>query len=566
MNSRCISLPSAAVGIALLLSSVAGAQAFRVLPYVQNPGTDAMTVRWLSNAEAPGTLIIQTPDGPRSFDSKPEKVNTLAYNRTEPGGPHPALPFLHSVRATGLTAGTRYKYTVRQGDETKSGDFRTAPGPDQPIRFVAYSDPETEPESSTSPPVDWPVYKSSNRPADIKTYIADQTTGYRENLKVIASREPDFILIAGDLVETGGEQRDWDEFWRHNAGTYGSVASRIPILPSLGNHENYAGAAGGYTAEGADFSTAKYLTYFDMPPNGATDPQQSKRYYRIDYGPITLITLDSSDGLPDKTVSDTNHNLFGSHAPDFNPGSEQYVWFEKQLADAQKRSRFTFVQFHHTAYGSGPHSIPFGQPTFSGQSGIAMRVLEPLLFRYGVDAVISGHDEMLERSMKRGMETLPDGTTRPHSIHFYDVGIGGDGLRGPSVGFDNPYRQFLAHDDLPEVWKGRQLISGGKHYGHLEVNVAPNAQGVWQAELVPVQVFPLMDETGKVTGWERRELSDKVTLTSRNEKQAASAGVPGSGDSALTALVVIAVLAGVPFAANSLSRSRRAFPASCRRC
>jgi hypothetical protein len=554
------------VGFVLALVTTGHAEAFRVFPYVQNPAADAMTVRWLSNAEAPGTLTVQTPEGPRVLESKPERADGLVYNRTEPGGPHPALPFLHSVRVTGLTAGTRYKYTVRQGDETKSGEFKTAPGPDQPIRFVAYSDPETEPESTTSPPVDWPAHKSSNRPADIKNYVADQTTGYRENLKVIAARDPDFILIAGDLVETGGEQRDWDEFWRHNAGTYGVVASRIPILPSLGNHENYAGAAGGYTAEGADFSTAKYLTYFDAPPNGANDPRQSKRYYRIDYGPITLITLDSSDGLPDKTASDTNHNLVGSHAPDFNPGSEQYVWFEKQLADAQKRSRFTFVQFHHTAYGSGPHSIPFGQPTFSGQSGIAMRVLVPLLFRYGVDVVISGHDEMLERSLVTGMETLADGSTRPHSIHFYDVGIGGDGLRGPSVGFDNPYRQFLAHDDLPEVWKERQLVSGGKHYGHLEVNVAPNTQGVWQAELVPVQVFPLMDESGKVTGWERRELSDKVTLTAKPERQKASAGLPISDDRGLAALAVIAALAGVPFVASSLIRWQRTQVAARRCC
>ena len=32
--------------------------------------------------------------------------------------------------------------------------------------------------------------------------------GYGENLAVIAARRPDFIAIAGDLVESGGEQRD----------------------------------------------------------------------------------------------------------------------------------------------------------------------------------------------------------------------------------------------------------------------------------------------------------------------------------------------------------------------
>jgi len=25
------------------------------------------------------------------------------------------------------------------------------------------------------------------------------------------------VAIAGDLVQSGGEQRDWDEFWAHNS-------------------------------------------------------------------------------------------------------------------------------------------------------------------------------------------------------------------------------------------------------------------------------------------------------------------------------------------------------------
>ena len=95
---------------------------------------------------------------------------------------------------------------------------------------------------------------------------------------------------------------------------------------------------------------------------------------------------------------------------------------------------------------------------------------------------------MLERSLVTGIETLADGSSRPHSIHFYDVGIGGDGLRGPAAGYDNPFRKFLAHEHAPEIWKGKQLVSGGKHYGHLEVNVALNAEGQWQAELTPEQI------------------------------------------------------------------------------
>jgi len=502
------------VALFALSCSLSNAGEFRVLPYLQNPAPDAITVRWLSDANTPGTVTVLSKPV-QQLQSSPVEATALSYSRfaEEPGGPHPAVPYLHSVRITGLQPGTEYKYQVTQGSETRGGLLRTAPAADQPIRFLVYSDPETEPESSTSPPVDWPAGAGSNRPAGITKYLADQTIGYRENLEVMESRAPNFISLVGDLVETGGEQRDWDELWKHNAGDYGWIAGGVPILPAIGNHENYAGPGGGYTVEGALYSTAKYLTYFDVPDNGSSEPKFHGRYYRIDYGPITLIALDSSDGLPHKSLHDTNHNLEPGAAPDFNPGSEQYAWLEQQLADAQQHSRFTFVQYHHTAYGSGPHSVPFDKPNFSGQFGIPMRVLQPLLMKYGVDIVFSGHDEMLERSLVSGQELRPDGRERAHEIQYYDVGMGGDGLRGSSANADNPARKFLCHDDAPEVWEEGRLISGGKHYGHLEVNVRPDAAGDWSVTVVPVHVFPVTDATGAITSWERRVYDDVVTVT-----------------------------------------------------
>lgn len=501
-------------GIGLILASELSADTFRVRPYIQNPTQDSVSIRWLSESAEPGELTVELPTGPRVMRSQPQLASTLAYNpfREEPGGPHRSIPWLHRLRVDGLQSGTTYRYQVRQGTEQQVGSFRTVPGIEQAIRFAVCSDSETEPESTTSPPVDWPPLPTSNRPAEVTRYVSDQTTGFRENCRLMTSRKLDFVLFAGDLVEAGGQQRHWDEYWRHLAGDYGQLASSVPIFPALGNHENYAGQGGGYSASGANFAVAKYLTYFELPQNRATHPEHHGRYYAFDYGPVTVITLDSSDGRPHQTVSDTNHLLDASDAPDFNPGSEQYRWFESQLAAAQRRSRFTFVQFHHTMFGSGPHSIPFGKAGFSGQSGIAMRVLLPLLFRYGVDAVFSGHDEMLERSLVAGQETLADGSTRQHGIHFYDVGIAGDGLRGPATGYDNPYRVFLAHEQAPEVWSGKQLVSGGKHYGHLEVTVSRNPHGQWQAELVPTYLFPRLDAAGVLQSWERRIYEDLVTI------------------------------------------------------
>jgi hypothetical protein len=128
---------------------------------------------------------------------------------------------------------------------------------------------------------------------------------------------------------------------------------------------------------------------------------------------------------------------------------------------------------------------------------------------------------MYEHSVVEGIEQSPDGSTHTHAIHFYDVGIAGDGLRAPCRGPDgesapesrNEHQVFLAHLDAPEVWDGPRLVDGGKHYGHLEANVYPDDDGSWKAELTPVYVFPLMDDEGNVTGWERRVYDDVTTLT-----------------------------------------------------
>ena len=189
----------------------------------------------------------------------------------------------------------------------------------------------------------------------------DQTQGYRNNIQTMMSRNPDFIAIAGDLVESGNEQRDWDEFWKHNAGTYSNIASYVPILPAMGNHENHSGADGGggtYTTPLANAAAARIA----RTSRRRTTARATRRFRTGTTGWTTARSRTSRSTAataPTTGAKDTNwlSRSAQSNAPDFNPGSAQYVWLEQQLADAQATSRFTFVQFHHVPYSVGPHGF-----------------------------------------------------------------------------------------------------------------------------------------------------------------------------------------------------------------
>lgn len=521
-------------------SPTASDSRFYVYPYVQNPSSTAMTVTWFSDSAEPGTVSVEGID---SFISEPQLAEALSYGASEieyihgennfgaihpyaADGEAPAASYKHSVRITRLTPDTSYSYSVAQpGANTFSSEFSTAPitGSRDAVRFITMADMETEPES-TRKTVRWTANALSSGGDKLGTdpdtytrqYPVDQTSGYQANLVYASQRSPDFWVIAGDLVEKGGRQLDWDEFWRHSAGEWGNLAATTPIFPTMGNHENYwHPEAPGYNAQASMLSYDKWNTYWDLPTNYATDERYEKRFYRVDYGPVTLITLDSSNGNDADPKQDTNLMIDGpeSRIPDFNPGSEQWNWAVRELADAQALGQIIFVQYHHSAFGTGVHSLPSGSAGIANgednQSGTPMRVYQDIFERYGVTAVLSGHDELLEY-------------VRINGVHYWDVGFAGDGLRGPGYPPTTTYVPFdllpaeaqathwSAHGDVAEMWNGNQLIDGGKHYGFLEVDVRPDGDYGYEVIMTPRYVFPVTDAEGNPTGDFEQRQYDKV--------------------------------------------------------
>ena len=564
----------------------------RINPYLQQPSSDGIYITWFTEENISSEVSITGPglNSPLTITTTPTFEPVLSYTDAELNeeieGLEPGSWLLgdenykHTVDLSELSPDSTYEYSVTVGDETFESSFETAPTSEdwEEIRFVVFSDSETEPEgrvnrrdwqqgaldeeSSLRPDVEGSLWAENiGVSGDRLNYPLTENVGYRNNLEIINSREPDFLVMPGDLIQGGGYQPAWDEFFRHNAGEFDSGLSEYPLIPALGNWENFGALNGGYDIDedgryGPLFGRQKYHVYFDTPENGT--PEHQDNYYRTDYGPVTILTLDSSNGEPDDnrdnyggegqppqisgqeytgSGTDTQENITreqyeaagGTDLADFNPGSTQWNWVEDQLESARAEGQIVFAQFHHAPYSSGTHGLPMNHEDSSGQGGTPLRQYQPLFEEYGVVAVFSGHSEMFERSF---VDEDGDG----EGVYYYDVGVAGDGMRGQRTDEDgnllsyNQFSQWTADQDEPELWQEvdgvLQNVSGGKHYGHLEVNLE-NLGDETRITFTPVYSFPVLDENYNLIDTERRVYGDEIVIELESEINQTSSIVNG---------------------------------------
>jgi acid phosphatase type 7 len=185
--------------------------------------------------------------------------------------------------------------------------------------------------------------------------VGDSGDGGRAQLEVAGLLErlrPDLILHAGDVVYPRGAEKDYD---RRFFAPYRTLIKEVPIFLVLGNHDvrHRDGAA--------------YLDNFYPPLH---NPGSTKRFYSFDWGGAHFVALDS----------ELYHGDRGA-GPE-----EQKAFLERDLAATRKRWKFAFL--HRSLYSSSRH----------GPDGLIREDLEPLLARYGVDVVFSGHDHVYERT------------------------------------------------------------------------------------------------------------------------------------------------------------------------
>ena len=75
-------------GVTILLLSIGQSGAenvdFRVLPYLQNPAPDAITILWFSADSTPGRLLYREEDDPEEVvTTRPVRAEALVYPEWE---------------------------------------------------------------------------------------------------------------------------------------------------------------------------------------------------------------------------------------------------------------------------------------------------------------------------------------------------------------------------------------------------------------------------------------------------------------------------------------------------
>lgn len=175
-------------------------------------------------------------------------------------------------------------------------------------------------------------------------------TAYRNTPKA------NFIIHAGDLVSDGHDDRQWQEWFDAS----GWIHSELQAVPTPGNHE-YRPLRKGEDKDKVKRTLSVQWNYqFPMPQNGI--PQLKDTNYYFDYQGARFISLNSYEYI-----------------------AEQTEWLEKVLASS--KNTWHIVTFHH--------------PIYSGAKNRDNKNIRdswnPILKRYNVDLVLTGHDHTYTR-------------------------------------------------------------------------------------------------------------------------------------------------------------------------
>jgi MYXO-CTERM domain-containing protein len=250
----------------------------------------------------------------------------------------------HEIAIDGLAPATRYFYSV--------GTPVTAlAGGDAAHHFV------TAPPPGTTAPLRVWVLGDSGTANDAARRVRDAYAN------LAGSRHTDVWLMLGDNAYPSGTDA---EYQRAVFETYPSFLRSTFLWPTIGNHDTAQSST-----PAADIP---YFRMFTLPTRAEAGGQASgtEKYYSFDWGNVHFVCLDSMSSSR-------------------GTGGAMYTWLENDLK--MNTRDWLVAYFHHPPYTKGTHDSDTEVELVQMRTNII-----PLLERYGVDLVLSGHSHNYERS------------------------------------------------------------------------------------------------------------------------------------------------------------------------
>jgi acid phosphatase type 7 len=250
----------------------------------------------------------------------------------------------HIVQVSGLSPKTKYFYSIGSTTATLSGGdtntfFSTAPVVGERSAFRA-----------------WVI-------GDAGTGSSGQLSVYNAYRSFTGSTPTSFWLQLGDNAYNSGTD---SEFQSNLFNVYGDMLRQSATWPTLGNHD-------GFSANSAA-QTGPYYDIFSLPKNAEAGGVASgtEAYYAFDYANVHFVVLDSYE--TDRSV-----------------GAPMYTWLESDLQATS--ADWVVAVWHHPPYSKGSHNSDTETELVEMRKNYL-----PLLDKYSVDLVLSGHSHAYERS------------------------------------------------------------------------------------------------------------------------------------------------------------------------
>lgn len=311
---------------------------FSRLPFVQNLGSNRVSIVWRSKGPSEGRLRYGLTS---KLDRSPQVIT--------------AVQTQHDVTLEGLEPDTTYFYQVHlasaEGQTSVSTPveaFRTL-RPSGPVRFAFVAD--------------------TGQASAAEYFTA----------RVMAALMPDLVLHGGDIIYGGFTDENADSRVFAQYLDFSGQMKSTPFFFAIGNHDLNCcegNLLDEWNPTNFVLNAPHFQSTFHLPTNSATG---TEHFYSFDHGDVHFVALYNPWYL----------------MYEFTTNRLQYQWLTNDLATTLKPWKVLF--FHHPLASSGAHALDDYNTNGIPDQYDILRTIGPVASQYGVQLILTGHEHDYER-------------------------------------------------------------------------------------------------------------------------------------------------------------------------